>query len=326
MTITKTYSTKTKIANKRPVRSVVPRSIPSRNDNYSIKEVPPQPSKYPDLQAFFILNGAATQQFQIEADRPAIIKGKQGTTIFLAAHSFVNLAHQPVTGKIIIRIKEIFSKSDMVLSNRPSTAQNRLLASGGAFFISATQRNLPLQLVRPAEVNLPISKHVDNPIVMQVFRGIRSASNPFSERAYFDWKKSDRSQIKIGQYKKQKVFQLTLNEMNWINCDHFYRSNASRSMFTVETKGLEKPLKDQATFLVFKDINAVTRLYRKNHKFSMYNIPNQEAATIISLGVDEDQQLYFGKQEIEQTSQDIVPLVLQPINEDLLLKICRGVD
>lgn len=324
MTTTNTYTSKTKTTIKRPAKSVATRAI--LKNPYAIKGTPPQPSKYRNLQAFFIMNGASTQQFLIDADRPAIIKGKQGLVIFLAAHSFINVAHQPVTGKIIIRIKELFSKSDMVLTDRPSTAQNRLLASGGAFFISATQRNLPLQLVRPAEVILPISEKVSNPSIMQVFRGSRSKSDPFTDKPRFDWKKSEKSSIKIGVYKKTKMFKLTLNELNWINCDHFFRSDVASSMFTVQTSGVKEPLKEQATFLVFKNINAVARLFRKGHKFSMYNIPNQEALTIVSIGIDEQQQLYFGKEEVEASSKQIVPLQLRPIEEELLLKICQGLD
>lgn len=326
MTTTNTFKSKLKSPLKKAAKSTNISSIPVRNEALIIKETPPQPSKYRNLQAFFILNGATTQQFQIEANQPVIIEGRQGINISLAAHSFVNVAHQPVTGKIMIRIKEVFSKSDMVLSNKPTTSQNRLLTSGGTFFISATKRNLPLQLVRPAEVYLPITKKITNPAIMQVFRGSRSSSNLFEDKPQFDWKKSHHSRVEVASFKKKPALKVTLNELNWINCDHFYRNDIARSMLTVQTAGLDRPLQEQVTFLVFKNIHGVMRLYRKQHKFSMYNVPTQETATIVSIGIDDAQQLYFGKQEIERTTSEVIPLMMRPINEDLLVKICRTLD
>ena len=77
---------------------------------------------------------------------------------------------------------------------------------------------------------------------------------------------------------------------------------------------------DLVAYLVFKDLNSVTRMYPGEHHFTSFNIPVKQAATVVMMGLHQ-KQLYFGTQAIDRTSNKIVYVNLDGGSESQLLTV-----
>jgi len=269
-----------------------------------------------NLEEFHLRNGVQPQLFEIDAQAPAYISGAKGTKIFIDPNSFADVTGKTVSGKLQLRLQEVFRKSEIVLTNRPTTSQDKLLETGGALNIQVTQDYIPVDLRKPLAVEIPVQDRVQNPIAMSAFRGRMSKRQPFATQPSFDWVPSTQSHLELQRDGSRSIFALTLRELNWINCDYFFRAKEARTMLTVQYDNVE-PLREQTAFIVFHDINSVARMYSKrDNRFTMFNIPVQHRATIIVFGMGHYGGMYFGKTKIERTTNDVIRINLQAATEE----------
>ena len=278
--------------------------------------------RFQSLESFFLINGVLLQSFNIQCHQPTHLKGQFGTEVFIPAQAFRDFNGKIVSGKVSIRLKEIFQQSDMLLSDKPTMAQNSLLETAGILYLNAYQKNMPLRLAQPIQVYIPISQKINNPLAMQVFKGCTSNHNPYSNKASFDWKPSNRSSVKLTNLNHQKVFQLELHELQWVSCNYFYKNKEKSTLITVQTTRPNIPLKDKVAFVVFHHIHSVARLISKPKNFALYNLPMNQAATVFIIGLDEKQQLYFGQHHLMGLSRDIIHIPIAPIREKDLIEEC----
>jgi len=74
-----------------------------------------------------------------------VITASKGTRFYFPGNSFVDNLGNVVNGQVDIEIKEIFSKGDMILSNKFPIGEYGLLKSGGQLYISVKQNGAKLQ-------------------------------------------------------------------------------------------------------------------------------------------------------------------------------------
>lgn len=86
------------------------------------------------------------QKYTIDTDQDQLIEGKKGGRFLLSASSFVNAAGEDVTGLVDIELTECYSLGDMISMGLTTTAQDRILESGGMLQINAYQNGQRLQL------------------------------------------------------------------------------------------------------------------------------------------------------------------------------------
>ena len=85
------------------------------------------PSGVNDMETFFEERGERSQQFTVNASTGATITGNEGTKITIPANAFVTAGGAAVTGNVTFELKEIFDKSEMILSNRPTISSGKIL-------------------------------------------------------------------------------------------------------------------------------------------------------------------------------------------------------
>lgn len=113
--------------------------------------VPPSPVNTNNgtsaLGSFFTANEqAATQSFTIDASTYQNIIGAKGTRIYFSPNTFKTPSGAIATGNITIKLIEIQSKADMILLNKTTTSNGKLLISGGEFSVKAFQNGSQLTL------------------------------------------------------------------------------------------------------------------------------------------------------------------------------------
>src|SRR5689334_5039538 len=78
-------------------------------------------SGYSSLEEYYIKHAVKSQFFSINNTTQQIITGIKGTTVTFPAGSLVNSNGQTATGTIKVELKEIYTKSEMLFADKPST-------------------------------------------------------------------------------------------------------------------------------------------------------------------------------------------------------------
>ena len=92
------------------------------------------------------------QNFTIYASTGGNIAGEKGTIVKFSGNAFQKLNGDAVNGSVDVKLIEIYDRSTMLLTKRPTNGKNddnkiEMLASGGVFYVNATQDGIQLKLV-----------------------------------------------------------------------------------------------------------------------------------------------------------------------------------
>ncbi len=271
------------------------------------------------LNNFFAEKENETRTYSIDAARLTIIVGKHGMRFTFQPLSFCDKEGNPVKGEVQIHLREVFEKGEMVLSNRMSSSEDRLLESAGQFWLFATQNRQPLELTKPIFVEFPVHPALTNPVAVRLFCGSFSTVLPFNAQQIFDWKLMSDKHLRIRKISGKKYFQFEINEFNWYSCQYFFAKRSALTMVSAKCVTDVDTFDDQSAFLVFRDIRSVARMYFSGNRFTAFNIPVGLAASVIIIAL-KDQQLFFGAQRLESIVSRLVPMTLEPLSESQLLE------
>jgi hypothetical protein len=255
-----------------PATSTVPNNNSNTNtDNYS------------SMADFFAKNGVAAQTFTITNSTGGSFATPQGTVITIPANTFLNNLNQQVTGTVTITFKDIYKKSDMLLSNMPTTMANGMpLKSAGEFYINATAGGNPVNLANTITVKQPFNSPADLNMRPFVISGIDTAG----------WKPADSSTGQVAVDSSYMLYQLIqlcapLTSGSWCNSDN-------PSYFSIYTQGtLTLTETDTASnyntqvYLLFKSINTTDACHTYGgNDFNFTNcVPIGLQCTAVAVGV-----------------------------------------
>lgn len=115
-----------------------------------------QPSAtYSTLEDFYNKHEVKSQMFNVNASSGGTFTSSNGTIVTIPANAFVTSSGAPVTGFVAIEFKDIYKKSDMLLSNIPSMlTDGRPLKSAGEFFIRVMSDNSPVELASGKKITI----------------------------------------------------------------------------------------------------------------------------------------------------------------------------
>ncbi len=129
------------------------------------------------------------QVFSISANKDTTITCKEGTTIKIAANSFVSgKTGAEITGKIEISVKEYYKLSDIILANLTTTSGSKILETGGMLNVTAKSSNEKCAIKSGCSVEIGFP-NTSRKYGMALFYGERNADK-------IDWKLADTSKSK----------------------------------------------------------------------------------------------------------------------------------
>ncbi len=251
---------------------------------------PIQPLPYLQIEGLFDSLRVDIQLLEFDPSSAASLTGDGGTSLIIPEGAFQNSSGDMVlSGTVDIELREVLTKSQMVLSNIPTTAGGLLLESGGALYLSATQNGSPLSLAKPLEARWNVSSAIAAPAEMQIFY----ASNFLDGN---DWQEaSDGSEVIFDNQTDPPQYHLLFEELDWINCDRFYNSSGPTTNVSLTPFGYSTTLSDGAGFLVFKNLNAVMRMQYSDEKLTAANVPVGEEVTMVMLAMNRGDLFYGSK-------------------------------
>jgi hypothetical protein len=227
-------------------------------------------------------------------------------TISPAACNFQN--GTVVTGRVRIEVIALRTKGDFVRFARPTTSYNRLLESGGAFYIRATKDGQELSLSQSKPVT--IKYRYPNPVKdMRVFYGEQNITQgSLGSIGGFTWiPAQDNSRVTTFENRDSsgntvRGYELISQRFRWVNCDYFIDTTQPRTRINAVLPPTFTN-KNTTVFAVFKDRNIVVQLTPEfaSRSFFAFNIPVGKNITLLSLSKIEN-DLYLSKVETSVTA------------------------
>ena len=99
-----------------------------------------------------------TQTFTIKGDRDTLLVGQNGTTFTILKNTFVNSQGQPAT-TVNIDLVEANSIADIIKTNLQTTSGDKILQTGGMFFIDAKENNKSLAVAEGKSIYVEVKSN-----------------------------------------------------------------------------------------------------------------------------------------------------------------------
>lgn len=120
--------------------------------------------------------GNYMQTFTVNPTQPNTIKGKNGTSIFIPAHTLVDANNKPVSVPVTIKLAEFLNLGDALFQSLSTqTIDGKQLETGGMFKVEAFANNQPLQLKKGAAMQVAIPANAVKED-MEVFTGVTNTA------------------------------------------------------------------------------------------------------------------------------------------------------
>lgn len=259
-----------------------------------------------------------------------------GNTFIFPPNAFETLDGKPVSASNIdICIWEFTDKKSLIYANLTTHAGDRMLETGGAFFIKASLNGEELRLVEGTKYTVKMLAETnhndmftyygntkDDIIDWEVnksepaFLSDNNSLNPSPQVVMIEDEFGDPT-IEMETWEDesegdQTFYQLSAGKLGWINCDRFYDApNTSPLMVKVDSK---EPL---SVRIVFRDINSVLPCYTSsNHKdvYTAKNIPTGEKVLLMAYSVKGDNAV-LGYKEIVIGENDSETITLNNLSK-----------
>jgi hypothetical protein len=257
--------------------------------------------------AFMAKYKVKEQSFTGNAATGFVVTGEKGTKITFPADAFKDsITGNLVTGTVTIKLIEVLSKKDILLSGPMTESNGQLLISGGEIKVSATAAGRVLAPLDSAqiEVQIPqVMKAGDMNLFVQAPRkqvdttgsGIVFPPTTWVPAPYAPFGMGDNSYI------------FTLPAFTWVNCDRFYNDPGTKTTVTVSPDFQDSDsLTNLQVMIVFKDITTVITLPYSYSllQFQSYDhsLPVGKEGELVIIGKDKEGYIEFGTQHITITA------------------------
>ncbi len=241
---------------------------------------------YSSINDFFSKNSVAMQTYNIDGSLGGSFISPQGTTVSVPANAFITQTGSPVTGNVTIQFKDIYAKSDMLLSDMPTTTYWGIpLKSGGEFFIKATSNNSAIILASGKKINViqpaALTGGLDTLNQQQAFNANDTIPRNWIQN-YNDSVHTTAEDYIFSLYQ----FNSPADSGSWCNSDN-------ASYFSKYTQTILKLIPNDnvnvyytQVFLVFKKISSMVHVYYDYTSSFPYNYaPVGLQCTIVAVGV-----------------------------------------
>jgi hypothetical protein len=250
--------------------------------------------------AFMTKYKVKEQSFTGSATTGFVVTGEKGTKITFPANAFKDsITGDLVTGTVTVKLIEVLSKKDILLSGPMTESNGQLLISGGEIKVTATANGRVLAPADSIEVQVPqVMKAGDMNLFVQAPRKQQGDSAVIAALPT-TWVPAPYAPFGMGD----NSYIFTLPAFTWVNCDRFYNDPAPKTTITVAPDFQDSDsLTNIQVMLVFKDITTVITLPFNYQllQFQSYenSLPVGKEGELVIIGKDKDGYIEFGTQHI----------------------------
>jgi hypothetical protein len=240
------------------------------------------------------------QSFTGNATTGFVVTGEKGTKITFPANAFKDsITGDLVSGTVTVKLIEVLSKKDILLSGPMTESNGQLLISGGEIKVTATANGRVLAPADSIEVKVPqVMKAGDMNLFVQAPRKQQGDSAVIAALPT-TWVPAPYAPFGMGD----NSYIFTLPAFTWVNCDRFYNDPAPKTTITVAPDFQDSDsLTNIQVMLVFSDITTVITLPFNYQllQFQSYenSLPVGKEGELVIIGKDKDGYIEFGTQHI----------------------------
>jgi hypothetical protein len=214
-------------------------SLTSCNDK---DETPASPK--PDKAALkeFFDGGIHTskQMFTLNSSTGGNITGDLGTILNFNTDAFLTLNGEAVTGNVAIEFIEIYNRSSMLLTKRPTIGRNgnddmAMLISGGEFYVNAFQNGVQLKPASGFTIVAPTENTGGIDQDMRLFTGLEECVDDDCD---IIWEENEDRGIEVGEFQDAGGFQTAYfvfqSQFGWTNIDRWYNDPRPKTTIFVD--------------------------------------------------------------------------------------------
>jgi hypothetical protein len=156
-----------------------------------------------DLSPLFDSLRPVAQTFKIKGNRDTFLIGNGIATLVILKNTFINSQGQ-FAEKIDIKLVEVKSIEDIIKSNLQTTCGDRIMQTGGMFYIDAKENEKSLAIAKGKSIYVELSSNFNDP-QMKIFAG------NFGKSGKIDWT--------IAGSLENSLIPIPLSLMNFHKCD-----------------------------------------------------------------------------------------------------------
>jgi hypothetical protein len=184
--------------------------------------VTPVSISYTSLDTYWETKAPTAESFIFTAQNGTTFTTKNGSVVTIPSNALITSSGLPVSGSVSVKMKEIFTKSEMMYSGILPVSYGNVLNSGGEFFIQATQNGNALRVADNmlVEVEIPAQAIANN---MQLF-----FAEPIEEPDTMNWVQVDQGWFpqdslgsSFGFNAVDSTYEIDLDTLTWCNIDGF---------------------------------------------------------------------------------------------------------
>ena len=271
---------------------------------------------YNTIQEFFENNGVETQDFTITAEDGGTVIGENGTEIIIPENAFTDSNGDPVTGDVDIMLKEIFSPSEMILSNRPTNAiddsgSNTFLLSEGETEIVVAQNGEDLNIApgKLLEIRVPATADFDSS--MRPFIGNVDADDNIV------WQQNRQVEMRFDDLAAPARYIYDSFDTGWTNCDKFYSYPGDKTTNYVDLTS-SPDIDETVVFVVFKEnglpaVVGFTQSYDDGLQSYENSLPVGLTLTYVGITIKDNQQ-YLATKEVTIVEDEVIVLDFEAVS------------
>jgi len=250
--------------------------IACRKTNETVQPAAPA---FTTLANFFKANGATTQTFAFDAAAGGTFTTPKGTVVEVPGNAFVNTIGLPVDGTVTLDVRDIYTKSDMILSNVTSkSVSGSPLISGGEAFFKYSQNGHPLKLndANPITVRMP---RTQGSTPMELYTAL--VDTPTGGIKWFPNPNPIDTMNSYLSYQLNALVGTVDPGSLWTNCDHAFDNYTSTNL----TITLDPDFYNISSFIAFDNVNTVVSLYPYGEVFTYNYAPLGYHGHLVFIGI-----------------------------------------
>ena len=257
------------------------------------------------------------QVFEIDSLSKGPLFGKMGTQLFPDKTIFMNPDGTDFNYPYLIKLIEIYSAKDMILSNMPSIASQTILETGGEIRVRAFKDAQELVLRPNKKFHMELDSTTSLLTAMSVYYG-------FPNNSITDWTNNLTSlDPKIAPDNLSSVvntpffYSMNIGRMGWVSCAKLHDNTNPTGVISFTAEGSNTQNID--IFLVFANIHSVMKV----HDMKSYSIPLGTQFTVIAIAkdVNKNNALVYDMQNITMNSVQQRALTLVETTDANLISV-----
>lgn len=284
---------------------------------------------YSSMKEFYHKNEVKSQFFTVNASLGGSFTSAKGTKVIIPPYAFVYTmgGHDTVKSNVLVEFKDIYKKSDMLLSDKPTTALlwKIPIKSAGEFYIRVSVNNHSVE-VHPQNVisvhQPALSSEID--WGMQAFIGgfIPGVAQP--DTFGWNWDEFnfnvsvaiDTTTLSWYIFSLYNFAHFAEDSGSWSNSDnaYYFFSYPQTSLILEQSDTINY---GSDVFLVFKDVNSMVHVYKNNtdNNYPYLYAPKGLQCTVVAVGL-KNSQLYSAFVPVTITDSLIVNFSLNQTTTD----------